>query len=103
MKNIYTILMFLFTYDSIMSNQIALTIDSKLKSAFTKQLKKEGMTSKSFFVQCVKAFNEGKLRLGLMTQSDTDLDYYNHPGFVQVNEPASEVLAWMKKHAPKKK
>ncbi len=86
-----------------MSNQIALIIDNKLKSDFTKQLKKEGLTSKAFFTQCVKAFNEGRLRFGIVWQSDGESEYYNHPGFVPVNEPTSKVLAWMKTHAPKKK
>lgn len=55
-----------------MSNQIALIIDNKLKSDFTKQLKKEGLTSKAFFTQCVKAFNEGRLRFGMLpTSSET--------------------------------
>ncbi|EKD24620.1 MAG: hypothetical protein ACD_80C00181G0006 [uncultured bacterium (gcode 4)] len=40
---------------------------------------------------------------GIIWQSDTNKEHYNNPGFVDVNEPASKVLAWMKKHAPKKK
>lgn len=86
-----------------MSNQIAITIDTKLKSEFTKQLKKEWLTSKAFFIQCMKAFNTGSLRLGIVWQSDGESEYYNHPGFVPVNEPTSKVLAWMKTHTPKKK
>lgn len=44
-----------------MNTQIVTSITPELKAEFTKNLKKQGLTSKAFILNCIEAFNNGKL------------------------------------------
>jgi hypothetical protein len=43
-----------------MATQIAIPIDTKRKTTLVSNLKRNGLTSKAFFIFCIDAYNKGE-------------------------------------------
>lgn len=71
-----------------METQIAFSLDTKTKQTFSKNLKKQWLTTKWFFLMCIHAFNEKKIFPTITTEQEKMVD---------VNVSASEFLDTLQK------
>lgn len=53
--------------------QIHCTVDDVLKEEAIRNLKREGLSLKAFISSCLKAYNEGKIALGIETKDPDTL------------------------------
>lgn len=57
-----------------MTTQVSFTADEKLKEKALEKAKAEGITLKAFFVFSMKAFVDGKLKLGIFPPEEPEIE-----------------------------
>jgi len=78
-----------------MTSQVSFTADNELKKKALEKAKKEGISLKTVLVYSMKAFVEGKIQFGVLTQDEQIVEEinFNDP---QILEKAAKLAKLLK-------